>query len=96
MAGFASPAPIGPSSTEVRSASELAGRIVPHFEEFPLRGAKARSFAGFAEVCRMIGQGDHLVREGMVEIVRIAYEMNLGMRRHPQATLLRALGEVKG
>ena len=44
----------------------------------------------------MIGQGDHLVREGMVEIVRIAYEMNLGKRRHPRATLLRALGEVKG
>ena len=81
---------------EVRSVAELADRVVPHFEEFPLRGAKARSFAGFAEVCRMIGQGDHLVRVGMVEIVRIAYEMNLGKRRHPQAMLLRALGEVKG
>ncbi len=81
---------------EVRSAPELADRVVPHFEEFPLRGVKARSFAGFAEVCRMIRQGDHLVRDGMVEIVRIAYEMNLGKRRHPQATLLRALGEVKG
>jgi hypothetical protein len=81
---------------EVRSARELADRIVAHFEDYPLRGAKARSFAGFAEVCRMIGQGDHLAREGMVEIVRIAYEMNLGKRRHPQAMLLRALGEVKG
>ena len=81
---------------EVRSATELADRIVPHFEAFPLRGAKARSFAGFAEICRMIGQGDHLVRDGMEEIVRIAYEMNLGKRRHPQAMLLRALGEVKG
>ncbi len=81
---------------EVRSVTELAERVVPHFEEFPLRGAKARSFAGFAEVCRMLGQGEHLSREGMAEIVRIAYEMNLGKRRHPQAALLRALGEVKG
>ena len=81
---------------EVRSIADLTDRVVPHFEEFPLRGAKARSFAGFAKVCWMIGQGDHLVREGIVEIVRIAYEMNLGKRRHPQATLLRALDEVKG
>ncbi len=81
---------------EARSATDLAGRIVPHFEEFPLRGAKARSFAGFAKVCRMVRQGDHLTRDGMSEIVCIAYEMNLGKRRHPRATLLRALGEVKG
>jgi hypothetical protein len=81
---------------EVRSVPELTGRIAPHFEDFPLRGAKARSFAGFAEVCRVIGQGDHLVRAGMRDIVRIAYEMNLGKRRYPQATLLKALGEVKG
>lgn len=81
---------------EARSIAELADRVIPHFEEYPLQGAKARSFVGFAEVCRMIRQGDHLTRDGMAEIVRIAYEMNLGRRRHPQATLLRALGEVKG
>jgi LAGLIDADG endonuclease len=33
---------------EARSAAELIDRIVPHFEEYPLRGAKAKSFAGFA------------------------------------------------
>jgi hypothetical protein len=81
---------------EVRSVADLIARIVPHFEEYRLRGVKAKSFAGFAEVCRMIGQGDHLTRHGMAEIVAIAYEMNLGKRRHPQATLLRVLGEVKG
>ena len=75
---------------------ELNERILPHFDEHPLRGAKARSFAGFAAVCQTIRQGNHLTREGMTEIVGIAYEMNLGRRRHPQAMLLRALGEVKG
>jgi len=44
----------------------------------------------------MIGQGDHLERHGLKEIVRIAYEMNLGKRRYSQAALLRELGEVKG
>jgi hypothetical protein len=81
---------------EVRAVQELLDPVVPHFERFPLRGAKAASFAGFATVCRMIGQGDHRTRDGLTRIVRIAYEMNLGKRRHPQATLLRVLSEVKG
>jgi hypothetical protein len=55
---------------EVRSTGDLVGSIVPHFEAYPLRGAKRRSFGGFARVCQMIGQGDHLRSEGMSEIVR--------------------------
>jgi LAGLIDADG endonuclease len=81
---------------EARSVRELLDRIVPHFEAYPLCGVKRHSFGGFAKVCRMIGQGDHLRSEGMAEIVRIAYEMNLGKRRRSASTLLRALSEVKG
>ena len=81
---------------EARSVADLLDRIIPHFERFPLRGSKARSFDGFSRICRMIGQGDHLTRSGLEEIVATAYEMNLGKRRHSQAALLRVLGEVKG
>ena len=44
----------------------------------------------------MIEQGDHLQRAGLREIIGIAYEMNLGKRRHSKAKLLRVLDEVKG
>jgi LAGLIDADG endonuclease len=81
---------------EARSVQQLLGRVVPHFELYPLRGVKRHSFRGFAKVCQMIGQGDHLRPEGMAEIVRIAYEMNLGKRRHSASALLRTLSEVKG
>jgi hypothetical protein len=81
---------------EARSIGDLASRILPHFERYPLRGDKARSCAGFSRVCRMIEQGDHLQRDGLREIVGIAYEMNLGKRRHSKATLLKVLDEVKG
>ena len=81
---------------EARSVHDLTEHVVPHFEAYPLSGAKARSFDGFAKVCEMIWQGDHLRRDGMEEIVRIAYEMNLGKRRHSASTLLRVLSEVKG
>lgn len=81
---------------ESRSTPELLTMIVPHFEEFPLRGNKRRSFNGFARICRMIEQGDHLERGGLRQIVAIAYETSLGKRRHTQDQLLRVLDEVKG
>lgn len=81
---------------EVRSVPELTERIVPHFEAYPLLGAKRRSFEGLAQVCEMMWQGHHLRPEGMAEIVTLAYEMNLGKRRHSASTLLRTLSEVKG
>jgi hypothetical protein len=81
---------------EVRAISDLTSVILPHFERFPLRGDKARSLQGFAVVCRMIGQGDHLRRVGMREIVEIATEINLGKRRYSRQELLRVLDEVKG
>jgi hypothetical protein len=81
---------------EARSVCDLLESVVPHFERYPLRGAKARSFEGFSRVCQMIEQGDHLRCHGLREIVRIAYEMNLGKRRYSQRELLRMLGEVKG
>jgi hypothetical protein len=81
---------------EARSVVDLLDRIVPHFEAYPLCGVKRRSFSGFAQVCQMIGQGDHLRPEGMAKIVRVAYEMNLGKRRHAASALLRTLSEVKG
>jgi hypothetical protein len=81
---------------EVRSIDDLIGRIVPHFERFPLRGCKARSCAGFSQVCRMVEQGDHLQREGVRAIIDIAYELNLGKRSRSRTDLLKVLDEVKG
>jgi hypothetical protein len=45
---------------ESRSVLDLTGFVIPHFEAYPLRGAKRRSFEGFAEVCEMMRQGHHL------------------------------------
>jgi hypothetical protein len=80
---------------EVRAIGDLTAGILPHFERFPLRGDKARSCAGFSLVCRMVEQGHHLQPDGLRRIVGIAYQMNLGKRRHTQAALLKVLDEVK-
>ncbi len=76
---------------EARSIIDLLDPIILHFERHPLRGSKARSFAAFANVCRMIEQGDHLRRDGLSQIIELAYEMNLGKRRLTKDDLLRAL-----
>src|ERR687892_349328 len=39
---------------EARSVRDLVDVIVPHFETYPLRGAKRCSFSGFAMACQMI------------------------------------------
>ena len=76
---------------EARAIDDLLDPILPHFERHPLRGAKARSFGAFADVCRMIEQGDHLRRDDLRSIIDTAYEMNLGKRRLARDDLLRAL-----
>jgi hypothetical protein len=81
---------------ESRSVDELVDHVVPHFENYPLVGTKARSFEGFVRICRMIRQGDHLERDALRDIIAIACEMNLGKRRYSRGELLRVLDEVKG
>jgi hypothetical protein len=76
---------------EARAVGDLLGFVIPHFERHPLRGSKARSFAAFTDVCRMIEQGDHLRRDGLRQIIDLAYEMNLGKRRLTKDDLLKAL-----
>jgi hypothetical protein len=39
----------------------------------------------------MIEQGDHLRRDGLRQIIDVAYEVNLGKRRLAKDDLLRAL-----
>jgi LAGLIDADG endonuclease len=81
---------------EARALRDHVERIVPHFGRYPLRGSKANSFRAFADVCRMVEQGDHLQRDGLREIVRMACRSSLGKRRYSESELLRTLGEVKG
>jgi hypothetical protein len=75
----------------VRAVGDLLTSIIPHFERHPLRGAERSAFVAFADVCQMIEQGDHLRRDGLAQIVELAYEMNVGKRRVAKENILRAL-----
>jgi hypothetical protein len=60
----------------VRSHRDLSQRIIPFFEQNPLRTAKQQEFEKFSGVARMMGQGLHLSVEGMTRIALTTETMN--------------------
>ena len=68
---------------EVRSIEDLVERIIPHFEKYPLASSKRHDFENFEKICRMMYQGEHRSKEGLVEITHLAYAMNpSGLRKY--------------
>lgn len=61
---------------EVRSVSQLATRVLPHFEQFPLLSSKRHDFRRFSEVVQLMRDGRHLTPEGFAKIVGHAIELN--------------------
>ncbi len=60
----------------VRSASDLREKIVPFFQENPLRTAKQLDFEKFVLVLRLMEEKKHLNVEGIAEIARVIETMN--------------------
>jgi len=56
--------------------ADLVERIIPFFEEHPLRTAKRTDFGKFAQCVWMIDNGCHLTRDGLIEIAQITETMN--------------------
>ena len=82
---------------EVRNVADLVEKIIPHFEQYPLQGAKRRDFELFKQICRMVRANLHLSVRYLPEIIELAYRMNpSGKRKYTKEDLLRVLGRVKG
>ena len=66
---------------EVRTLRDLLVRIAPHFEQHPLLSSKQKDFQHFHRVCRLMGDGAHLVPSGFREVVGEALQMNASGKR---------------
>ena len=62
----------------VRGQEHLLQRIVPFFEEHPLKSKKRVDFEKFRSILRMMEAGDHLTAVGVERIRTIASQMNRG------------------
>jgi hypothetical protein len=67
---------------------DLLERIIPFFQQNPLRTAKRRDFDKFAYCVELMSGGRHLTRAGLVEIAEVVQTMN---RRKPRPDLIRIL-----
>jgi hypothetical protein len=74
---------------ETRKLGDLVERVIPHFIRYPLLSAKQLDFERFAFVCRLMADGEHRTREGLIKIVSIVRGMNpSGRRRYDADELL--------
>jgi hypothetical protein len=71
----------------VRGLDHLSERIVPFFEQHPLKSKKRVDFARFRKILYLMRQGKHLRVEGIQEIRAIASSMNTGRVRESPASL---------
>jgi hypothetical protein len=57
---------------ETRRLEDILGRVIPHFESYPLLSGKRLDFERFAAVCKVMAKGAHRAAPGLVEIVELA------------------------
>ena len=81
---------------ETRSLEPIRATVVPHFRRYPMLSGKQLDFERFADICERMARGEHRSRSGLVEIVRLAGEMNpSGKRGYPADLIIRSLTKMK-
>ena len=73
------------SELRIRKLDALHDIVVPFFETNSLQTQKKHDFLKFARIIKLMRQERHLTRDGLIDIVGIACQMNRGDK---QKTLL--------
>ncbi|KAG2219182.1 hypothetical protein INT45_008357 [Circinella minor] len=60
----------------VNSLPQIKNKILPLFDEYPLRDGKLNSYLRFKQVVKMMDNKQHLTKEGLAKIIHISYSMN--------------------
>ncbi len=66
---------------EVRSVAELATRIIPHFERYPLLSSKRNDFEKFAAIVQIMHCGEHLTPIGFAQVVHLSSQLNRSSKK---------------
>ena len=61
---------------KVSKLVDLNQKIIPLFEQNPIRGIKQLDFLDFCEVAKLMNEGKHLTNEGLYLIRTIKNKMN--------------------
>ncbi len=67
---------------EVNNLVSIHGNVIPFFERFRFLSAKKkRDFAIFKRMAKLLAEGAHLNKEGIVELLKLRRKMNDGGKR---------------
>ena len=64
----------------VRKLDDIINKIIPFFNNYPIRGVKALDFADFIKAAELMKKKNHLTKEGFEEIKQIKAGMNRGRK----------------
>jgi hypothetical protein len=73
---------------------ECLKKVVEFFQNHPLKTKKNVDFKKFSRIIKMMDEGKHLSREGLIEIVQIALEMNTGKDDQLKQILIELTGKA--
>ena len=65
---------------QVSKFSDIIGKIIPFFSEYPILGEKSLDFKDFCEVAKIKKEKGHLTLEGLEIINKIKAGMNTGRK----------------
>jgi hypothetical protein len=65
------------SQLQIKNYSDIANKIIPFFNQYPIRGVKSLDFSDFKQVAYMMKNKEHLTVEGITKIIKIVEGMNL-------------------
>ncbi len=74
---------------EVRNISDIHTYIIPHFEKYPLLTVKKQDYKNFKTIITMMRSNLHRNKQGLIDIINIAFIMNpTGKRKLNKKELL--------
>ena len=68
----------------VRNIEDLRNKVIPFFKKSPLISIKQKDFEKFSRVVSLMEEGEHLKKNGLVAILKIAYSMNFSGKYRKQ------------
>ena len=73
--------------------SDLLGKVIPFFNDYPLVGEKYNNFLLFKQIVEGIYQNKHRTSEGLIELTKVAFKMNRNgkYRKHTLEVIIGSL-----
>ena len=67
------------SAFVVRSLKDITDKVLPHFDNYPLKTKKRADYLIWREIVMIMNNGDHLTKSGVQNIINLRASLNKGL-----------------